>query len=274
MIWVIILAIGAASLVFWPVYDRIKERKANLRRELGLHGEAAGFDWIKRAVWECPVCGKNHDGKRSDMKQKNCPFEAGDYFVVWKEHLLESTITNLGGHFELPYLVWENDDQIYLTYKPDPYAVRKDQYGQIYVNAYYSALFCCKDKWNPAAMRHEMNLAVSELRNRVLDSLYEAEEHYIVGRNRILDMSVTQSASCAETGYVIWRGKQEIYVTGIRTGASDQIFNYDRISRSDSIHRFHKTYTRRLCGTLEEVQRMPQKEIDSQAYGAYMDGAK
>lgn len=57
-------------------------------------------------------------------------------------------------------------------------------------------------------------------------------------------------------------------------GPGTDIFNYVRISLSNAVHRFDKSYTRRLCGTLEELREMPQDEIDAKAYGAYMDGAK
>ncbi|MBR3403560.1 MAG: hypothetical protein IKG67_15115 [Parasporobacterium sp.] len=272
MIWIIILVIGIGIMVFWPVYDRIKWRKAEIQTDLGLPGETTSSTWIKHAVWDCPVCGKNHDGRKTG--RASCPFEDGSYFPVWKEQLLDYEVTSLGGAFELPYLAWEYDDKVYLTYRSNTSAVLKDQYGQIYANAYYSALFCRKEEWDPYKTKREINLAVKELRDRVLNSMYESEEHYIVGLDRILDMSVTREASCAETGYVIWRGEQGIYVTGIRTGASIDIFNYDRISRSNAVHRFDKPYTRRLCGTLDELREMPQDEIDAQAYGAYMDGAK
>ena len=119
-----------------------------------------------------------------------------------------------------------------------------------------------------------MSREVVQLRERGMGSVYETDDCYIVGLSRILDMAVTQKARFAKTGYVIWRGKDEIYVTGIRTGASADVFNYDKISRSSTIHKFYKTYTRRLCGTLDELSELPQEEIDEQAYGAYMDGAK
>lgn len=273
-IWIIVFVIGTAILAFWPIYDRVKARNDKIQKDLGAAGQAAAFDWIKRTVGECPVCGKNHTGKRGGEKGDGCPFEDGDFFPIWKEHLLESTVTEWGGHFERPYLVWEYDDKVYLTYKPDDYAVKTDQYGQIYVNAYYSALFCRREEWDPAAKKHEMDLAVKELRERAMNSVFETEEYYIVGLDRILDMSVTKEASCAQTGYVIWQGKQGIYVTGIRSGASAELFNYDRISRSGTIHRFFRSYTRRLCSTLTELREMPQDEIDAQAYGAWMDGAR
>ena len=273
MIWIVLFAVGAGILAFWPIYDWIKARKTELQKDLGTTGQPVSDSWIKREIWNCPVCGKDHGGNRRERNRENCPFADGDYYHVWEEHLLDYTVTNFGGHFEPPYIVWEYDSKVYLTYKPDPSAVKKDQYGEIYVNAYYSTLFCKREEWD-SGIKKELNRAVDRLRERILQSLHESGTQYIVGRDRILDMSVTKKPSCAETGYVIWKGDQEIHVTGIRSGATDDLFNHNRICRSNFVHRFYKTYTRRLCDTSDDLQKMSQDEIDAQAYGAYMDGAK
>ena len=124
MIWIVLFAVGAGILAFWPIYDWIKARKTELQKDLGTTGQPVSDSWIKREIWDCPVCGKDHGGNRRERNRENCPFADGDYYHVWEEHLLNSTVTNFGGHFGLPYIVWEYDSKVYLTYKPDPSAVK------------------------------------------------------------------------------------------------------------------------------------------------------
>ena len=119
MIWIVLFAVGAGILAFWPIYDWIKARKTELQKDLGTTGQPVSDSWIKREIWDCPVCGKDHGGNRRERNRENCPFADGDYYHVWEEHLLDSTVTNFGGHFGLPYIVWEYDSKVYLTYKPD-----------------------------------------------------------------------------------------------------------------------------------------------------------
>lgn len=270
--WIIAGVIGIALVGFWPVYDRAKNRNSkNASHAETQQMSAAALQDEK--PWICPVCGESHNilGRRS-----SCPFEKSEYHTVPKGDMLDSMFTNTGGHYEFRFFVWQYKDMIYLTYKPDDLAVLNDKYGNTLVSAYYSAGFCSRGDWDPDSidMRYEMSWEVVQLRERGMGSVYETDDCYIVGLSRILDMAVTEKARFAKTGYVIWRGKDEIYVTGIRTGASADVFNYDKISRSNTIHKFYKTYTRRLCGTLDELSELPQEEIDEQAYGAYMDGAK
>lgn len=276
--WLIAGSIGIAILVFWLVYDRVTERKANvhpLRTVTELPERAPAR---KQAAWICPVCGMMHGaggGRKSTDTPGQCPFKEDDYYKVSEDNKPESTYTHTGAHFELPYMLWRYDGMIYITYTPkDDHSVLHDKYGALYVSAYYSARYCRAEEWQSDEMIREIDQDIWALRQKVVRSIYESGDEYIVGLDRILDMSVTKEPGCARTGYVVWQGEQGIFVTGMRTGASEDIFNYDRISRSCATHRYSRFYTRKLCSTLDELRGMPRKEIDRQAYEAYMDGAK
>ena len=273
MSWILIVAIiGIVLIGFWPVYDRVKKPNYKITNRAKTQDTPYAVV-VDEKPWTCPVCGESHNNL---SRHGSCPFANGEYYAVPEDDMLDSMFTNTGGHFEFRFYVWQYKDMIYLTYKNDDLAVLNDKDGRTLVSAYYSTRFCSKEDWDPDSvdMRYEMSGEVMRLRERTMDSIYETDNCYIVGLSRILDMAVTKKASCAKTGYVIWRGNDEINVTGIRTGASADIFNYDKISRSDTIHRFDKPYTRRLCGTLEELRELPQEVIDGTAYGAYMDGAR
>ena len=271
-IWLIVGLIGVALLVFWPIYDKLKGYGNNHKGSAEAYQKAAGY-LADQMPQICPVCGRHHSA--ADFGN-SCPFGKSEYHDVPEEDMLDSLFTNTGGHHEWRFLVWQYKDMVYLTYVPDDLAVQKQQNGDTLVSAYYSTVFCEREKWDPDSieLRYEMSREVMKLRDRAMNSMYETKDYYVVGLDRILDMSVTQKASCVDTGYVAWQGNDGIYVTGISSGANSHIFNYDRISRSNTIHKYHKAYTRRLCGSLEELKEMPQDEIDGTAYGAYMDGAK
>jgi hypothetical protein len=264
--------IGIAMMGFWPIYDRVKD--PNTKSTAGAETQQTVLDIHEyQAPLVCPVCGEAHDVLH---RHGSCPFEKSEYHAVAEEDLLDSMYTNTGGHFEFRFLVWQYKDMIYLTYMPDNLAAQRDKDGNTLVSAYYSTGFCHREDWDPESidMNFEMSREVVQLREREMNSIHETKDYYVVGLDRILDMSVTKEAGCAKTGYVVWQGTDGIYVTGLTSWADPQIFNYDRISRSGMIHRFHKAYTRRLCDTLDELREMPQDKIDGQAYGAYMDGAR
>lgn len=50
--------------------------------------------------------------------------------------------------------------------------------------------------------------------------------------------------------------------------------NADYYQPEDGIYSCYKYYDRGLCGTFDELRRMTYKEIEAQAYGAWMDGAR
>lgn len=279
MAWGLMGLAGAAIMGFWFIYDRVKERDPDMHAAGAEKEETDFFAFRKPEVWECPVCGRKHtEDRRSEEPADGrirCPFEDGEEYVITQDNQPERMITNNGGHFELSYLVWKYGDMIYLTYiSPGSNAVVTEQYGRTYVNAYYTTRFCPAEEWRLDMLIDEMNMEISRLRDRVMNSMYVSGAYYVVGVNHILDMSVTKDPLCSGTGYVIWKGKQGINITGLRTGASDDMFNYDRVTRSASLHRFCRFYTRELCGTIEELREMSQDNIDAEAYGAYMDGAK
>lgn len=277
--WGLIGLAGTAIMGFWFIYDRVKERNPDMHAVSAAPGETDIFAFRKPEMWECPVCGRKHNADRSGEEPADgrirCPFEDGEEYIITHDNRPERMITNNGGHFELSYLVWKYGDMIYLTYiSPGNKAVMTEQYGRTCVSAYYTTRFCPAEEWDPDLMIDEMNGEISRLRDRVMNSLYVSGADYVVGVSHILDMSVTKNPLCSKTGYVIWKGKQGINITGLRTGASEDVFNYDKITRSASLHRFCRFYTRELCGTIDELREMPQDKIDEQAYGAYMDGAK
>ena len=270
--WLIAGLAGMAIMLFWPIYDRVKGPAYKHTDNPEAYQPAAGFlaDQIPQV---CPACGKHYGAAGFGG---SCPFEKSEYHDVPEKDMLDSMFTNTGGYHEWRFLVWQYKDMIYLTYVPDDLAAQKQQYGGTLVSAYYSTRFCSREEWDPDSteMRYEMSREVVQLRDRAMNSVYETKDYYVVGLDRILDMSVTKNASCADTGYVVWQGSNGIYVTGIRSRADSHTFNYDRISRSNTIHKYHKAYTRRLCSTLDELREMPQDKIDAEAYGAYMDGAR
>ena len=117
--WIIAGVIGIALVGFWPVYDRAKNRNSkNASHAETQQMSAAALQDEK--PWICPVCGESHNilGRRS-----SCPFEKSEYHTVPKGDMLDSMFTNTGGHYEFRFFVWQSNDMIYLTYKPDHLAV-------------------------------------------------------------------------------------------------------------------------------------------------------
>ena len=74
--------------------------------------------------------------------------------------------------------------------------------------------------------------------------------------------TTTQSGLC-NTEYIIYKEENFIVITGTQKGWNEK----------DGVVHIYPAYTRRLAKSLEEFIDIPVSKIESQAYGAWMDGA-
>lgn len=234
--WIVIILIGIAILAFWAIYDRAKNHGLTVSKQ-NTNEYSKGQNEMTGSFF-CPVCGAWHTKNASENSVWFCG--------------MECTLYDGDSNGNNPSVRIKNSKDL------------KKNYDNGFECVGYP-------------MEVEKTITkeeVTKLKSQ-RDCPFSNQSVISLEGNRVLERNITSSPRCADTGYVVWRCDAGVYVTGICAWAKERGFLMENGAvEHGKVYPVMSNYTRRLWNTVEEYRAMSQDEIDAQAYGAYMDGAR